>query len=336
MVVTTRLLPTARGGASVAVTPFPTDWGVTKFAGNPVIDVDNNPDETREQYDPYPIQLPNGDIWIYVKGTAVIYGWKSTDGGETFSLENGGDPVIDVVPATWEGSFVLEPVAVYDASTDTIHLWYKGRDANPVNWQWGHATAPGSDPTDFTRDAGNPIYTKADAQSDLGGTLTDFAISDVIVINGVYHFYGYGNLDSEYALLHATGTTWNDPDNIETFLAAPSGGVVSTPAVVRIPGSHNYAMFYSYDLTDASVVGRSIRVGSSPDGVNWSFSGGDVIAPTTGWEDDAAYAGHFLRTSVYPYDLPIVDDLGRWKYYYSGEQISVDQANSGLAYLEPS
>lgn len=338
MVVAVRLLPTAHGGASHAVTGFPTDWGVTRFAGNPVIDVDDNPAEDREQYTPAPIRLANGDIWVYVKGTSRIYAWKSTDGGETFSLENGGVPVIAPVAATWEGSFTLDPIAVYDEADDTIHLWYKGRDANPANWQIGHATAPGSDPTDFTRDPANPILTKAAAEADLGDDTGDLSLGDVIVIDGTFHFYLYGEVGGvggEYHLMHATGTTWNDPSGVASILPAPVGGVVSTPAVVRIPGVHRYAMFYSHDVAGGTVFPERIKVGSSSDGVSWSFPGTDVITPTTGWEDDSAYAGHFLRRSTYPYDLPVVDALGRWLFYYSGYDATPDEANSGLAYLEP-
>jgi hypothetical protein len=159
------LMPGLNYPGEIAVGGFPTDWGLTRWPGNPVIDVDNNPNETTEQYTPAPIRLPNGDIWVYVKGFDRIYAWKSTDDGETFALQNGDDAVLEPVAATWEEIYVVDPVATYDPDTDTIHLYYKGSDilAGNDNWQWGHATAPGSDPTDVTKDGGNPIYTEADA-----------------------------------------------------------------------------------------------------------------------------------------------------------------------------
>ena len=34
-----RLLTSALGGGGITLPAFPTDWGITRFAGNPVIDV---------------------------------------------------------------------------------------------------------------------------------------------------------------------------------------------------------------------------------------------------------------------------------------------------------
>lgn len=333
------------GGAAftpVASPAFPTAWGVSRFGGNPIIDVDDNPAEVAglgtEQYDPYPIKVGDS-IWVYVKGSFSIYAWVSVDGGETFTLANGGDPVIEGDAGEWDSDFTLEPVLVYDAANDTIHLWYKGRGAASDSWQWGHATAPGSDPTDFTKDPANPIFAKTDAETDIGDDLGDFAISDVLMIGSTFHFYGYGEIGGvggDYALMHATGTTWNDPSGLTNILDAPAGGVVSTPAVARVPGSSRYAMFYSHDVSGGTVFPERIKVGQSPDGEDWTFPGTDVITPATGWEDDSSYAGHFLRLTTAPYDLPLLDDMGRWRFYYSGFQVSTGQANSGLIYLEPS
>lgn len=338
-VVAATRIRTSGGSFAPPVADLPASWGVSKFAGNPVIDVDDNPDETTEQYVPSPIQLANGEIWVYVKGNSRIYAWKSVDDGETFSLENGGDPVIAPVAATWEASFTLEASAVYDQPTDTIHIIYKGRDANVNNWAFGYATAPGSDPTDVTKYGSNPILTANAIESALGvGNITDLGTGDTVVIDGEYHTYFYALYGGEYHLLHATGTGWTDPVADAVLLDAQGGDtVVETPAVFRIPGIGDpvYVMFYARGGTLAA--GRSIRAGSSSDGITWDFSDTtDVISPATGWEDDSAYSGHLLKKSRSPYLSPIIDTSGRWKFYYSGYDDTTGKANAGLAYLTPS
>lgn len=312
---------------------FPTDWGITRFAGNPVIDVANNPNETNEQYVPAPIVLPNGDIWVYVKGADSVYAWKSTDDGETFALQNSDNPVIS--PASgWESEFALEPAAVYDPATDTIHLYYKGtNDAQgDAGWGWGHATAGGSDPTTFTKDAGNPILTSATVSTALGGgAVLDLSISDVVKIGSTFHFYGYAHEGGVYQLIQATGTDWDDPSGVESIQNPPGGmSVIQSPSVFRV-ASGEYAMFYS--VGDAQPNPRWIRVASSPDAETWDFSDTtNIISPSgTGWEEDEAYTGSVLKYGIGPNPYLIG---GRILYYYSGLEDTV--ANSGLIYMEPS
>lgn len=320
----------------------PDAWNITRLGSNPVITVSpGNPSETHEQYTPGPIQLANGDRWVYVKGLASIYAWKASAGSTVYTLQNGGSPVLSPVAATWEANFVLEPCMVYDEPSGTIHMFYKGRDSNPVNWQWGHATASDSNPTSFSRDAGNPIFTKANAQTDLGGgTTTDFAVSDVVLIGSTYHFYGYGQYNSGsgsiYRLLHATGSAINNPSGLSILTsAADVNGVVEEPTVFVMPGPGPllYGMFYSRGV--ASTLATSIRLATSSDGSTWDFSDTtDVMAPTSGWEANQVFACSLLKQTRAPYLRPIVDENG-WTLYYSGIGASTN-ANAGIAYLEPS
>jgi hypothetical protein len=238
-----RLLMVAGGGGSFTAPPtFPTDWGISRLAGNPVIDVADNPAGGIEAYVPAPVLLPNGNIVVFVKGLGTsgntIFGHLSTDGGETFGLANGGDPVVDVVSSTWEEDWLLEPAAVYDETTDTIHLYYKATNAAGAtsNWAWGHATADGDDPFNFTKDAGNPILTSAGAGTLLGGTIGgDLAIHNVIKLGSTVYFFGYGILDGVYTLFQGSGSDWDDVSTLDAQLTATSAGVteVSSPGVFR-------------------------------------------------------------------------------------------------------
>jgi len=309
-------------------------WGVDRFASNPIITVNpGNPAESVEQYTPAPIQLANGDIWVYVKGQSRIYAWKSTDGGFTFTLQNGGAAVL-APTSGWELSFVLDPHVVYDQANATIHLYYKARDANPANWQWGHATASDSDPTLFTRDAANPILTKANAQSDLGGvTTTDLSLSCVLVIGSTYHFYGYALYGGLYHLIQATGTTWNNPSSVNAILASESASYeVTTPTVVRTAAG--YTMLYTRGGASTAPP-RGLRVGYSTDGATWDFSQtAYMMEGTTGWESGGDYAAQVMHSSVSPWSDPVLSS-GRWYLYFSGISSTTHHANSGLAFLTP-
>lgn len=335
-----RLLMAVGGSGSFIIPPatLPSDWGFTEAPGQPGIDVADNPAETVEQYVPAPIELSNGDVWVYVKGQSRIYAWLSTDGGVTFSLENGGSPVI--APGSggsWDDAFALEPMAIYDEGTDTIHLWYKGFDG--ANWAWGYATAPGSDPTEVTKDAGNPILTAADVSTDIGGgAVGDLAISDVIVIDGTVHFYGYCFHGGLYKLIQATGPDFSSPSGAEVILNSESGSFeVTSPSVFRMPGFGPalYVMFYTRGGASTAPP-RGLRVGTSSDGETWDFSDTAYIleGSGSGWIEDGIYAASMLKETTSPYVSPIVDGSARWRLFVSG--IEDGTANAGLHYMEPS
>lgn len=333
MTLAARLLTGAQGGGGISLPDFPTDWGVERYASNPVIDVDNNPNETTEQYVPAPIRLPNGDVWVYVKGLDRIYAWKSTDGGETFALQNSTNAVL--APGSsgaWDDEFAVDPAATYDPDTGTIHLYYKGYNGSV--WSIGHATADDSDPTSFTKDAGNPILSNSTVNAALSITATDLSINNVVKIGSTFHYYGFVEYGGTYRLIQATGADWDDPSGLEVIYSAATAGhsVVISPSVFRT-ASGLYAMFYS--IGGAQPDARWIRVASSPDAATWDFSDTtNIISPQgTGWEEDETYAGSFLRSGFGP---TAYLNAGRIMFYYSGLETPPGDANVGLIYMEPS
>lgn len=316
---------------------FPNDWSINPLSANPIISVADNPHEDNEQYVPCPILLPNGDVWVYVKGLGVIYGWKSTNGGVTFSLENGSDPVIEPTASAWDAEFATEPCVVYDEPTDTIHMFYKGTNDpdQDSSWGWGHATADGSDPTTFTKDPGNPILTSAEVSTALGGdAVTDLAISNVVMDGATYHFFGYAVYDGRCQLLHATGDDWDNPGGVESILLAESDNhVANVPSVFTVPGDTDYHMLYSYGAI-GSGGSRHLRHATSADLDTWDFSSTVAFMfPTSGWESLRTHAANLLREAEAPYLAPIPDAEGRWRLYYSGQSGLI--ADTGLAYLAP-
>lgn len=335
MVVALRLMPGHAPYERVAA--IPSSYGFSRFAGNP--NITNVGLETFEMYNPAAFKATNGDIWAYAKGAARIYAWKSTDGGETFSIQNGGNQVVGPgAGGAWDNGFALEPCIVYDEANGTIHLWYKGYNSGATVSGWGHATAADSDPLTFTKDAGNPILTQSTVQSAIGGTVTDLSIGSVALIGSTYHFYGYCHVTDRYRLIHATGTTWNDPGSVTSILTATNTtthSVVETPDVFLMTGGGSalYAMFYSEGAAQPGT--RTIRAAYSRDGSTWDFSDtSDILSPTSGWESNEVYSGHMLKVSTTPFLLPIVDNLGRWRFYYSGLD-NASHAQAGLAYMTP-
>ncbi len=309
--------------------PAVSGWTITKEAGNPLITIPSG--ETFEQYVPSPIKMPNGDIWVYAKGNSRIYAWKSTDGGASFSIQNGGVAVL-TPGAGWDHDFVLEAATVYDEANDVIHLWYKGSVGGA--WSWGHATAVSATPQTLTKDAGNPILTGAAVGTALGGTVTDFAISCVIKIGSTYHFYGYILFNSLYYLCQTTGTSFTTPTAAGLSLISrfDSSFIFETPSVIKAPNG-SYLMLYAKGAAQPGA--RSVLSATSPDGVTWTAATGTVLAPTgSGWEQVEAYSGQFLKTTTGSFDTPILDTSLRWQYYYSGLS-GGSVAQAGLARIAP-
>lgn len=323
-------------------TPFipaalPSSWGFSRFASNPVIA--NQLSETNEMYNPACTQLANGDVLCLAKGALRIYLHKSTDHGETFAIQNGGSEVIGPGGGgAWDAGAALEPALIYDRANGTIHAWYKGYNSGLTQSGWGHATASDASPTSFTKDPANPILTQSTVSTALSGaTVTDVSIGSVVLIGSTFHFYGYAHVTDRYRLIHATGTTWNDPGSVTSILTAANTTthlVVQTPDVFRLPGTTTlYVMFYADGA--AQPAARTIRYGTSLDGATWDFSDtADLLSPTSGWESNEVYSGHLLKVSDSPWALPLPDASARWRYYYSGLD-NASHAQSGLAYMSP-
>lgn len=322
--------------------PFPTCWAAVRESTNPVIDVHNNPNQTgNDQYVPAPVKMGNGDIWVYVKDSVSIFAWKSTDGGVTFALQNSNNAVLTKGTAgAFDDLAVKEQHVVYDSANSTLHMFYGGQHSADNKWSVGHATAADSDPATWTKDAGNPILAHAAVATQIGATsVTDLKLCDAIVISGTYHFYGYLQHDGTNSLWHCTGTALASPDvSTLTLIFTPSGvwTDVSWPSVF-IYGSL-YGMLYSLGApqtgSEPLAKWRAVWPAVSTDGAAWSFNGGTVLAPLTGWESLEAYAAQLLKESVTPFANPVADANGRWHLYYSGWDGTF--ASSGLLYMAPS
>lgn len=306
---------------------LPTDWDVVRYQGNPAITTAGNPNEAAEQYTPMPF-LVGSDLWVYVKGTSSIYAWKSEDDGASFVLQNANDAVI-APAAGWESQFTLEACGLVDGTT--IHLWYKGTDdaQGDGNWGLGYATAPTSDPTAITKSGSNPIVTSAGVLADLGGsTMTDLALSDVVLSGSTYHFYGYCQMDGRYQLIHASGNAVDNPGTWESLLLAISDiEEVAVPSVFQVDGG--WGMVYTEGTIALTTHSRDMKVAASADLTSWVFNRQTIMGGVATWENARCYAAHLLKDKD---GLPTEDGQGRWTFFYSGQGVT-GPAQSGWAYL---
>ena len=334
------------GSVTVTVRPRPLmSWVRERYAGNPVIQaVLDNPAESLSQYVPAPIRLPNGDIWVYVKGdyTHAIWAYKSTDGGRSYVVQ--GKAIDRGGPAAWDAASVLDPAAVYDQGTNTIHLWYKGTDdaRSQTNWSWGHATASGDYPLTFTKDATNPILTPRDIETALGETdVTDNDVSNVIRIGGDFYFYGTFSSSDGYKIFYAKGSDWNKPVPQAVILTpGPGYEIVQSPTVFQHPDTLLYVMLF----TEGFLIPpgeRHLVAAQSRDGVVWERLPGIFLASSDKpnargdypWESVRVYGASMLKDSRGDFATPASVD-GRYLLYYSGSSDAYGD-ETGLLVVTP-
>jgi hypothetical protein len=333
-----------RQQAPTRVTPMPFSlhgWAADREVTNPVVAIAQNPEETVSQYVPAPILLPNGEVWIYVKGdlTQNISAYRSTDGGVSFEFQ--GVAVPRGPEGSWDSGSVIDPVAVFDSTTNTVHLWYKGGERPNVGspFSWGYATASADRPSAFVKHAGNPILTPADIESALGEEgVWDNYPRDVVRIGGNLLFYGGFASDEGYKIFLATASDWSSPvPNRVLMVPEPGTDLVQCPFVFRNPADSSYLMSYSvgFDADRDPGLGRHLRVAQSSDGVNWTPLPGALLQPDTRfeWEEKRVYCSSVLRTPGVASAEPALRN-GKLQMYYSGSSFDHED-QVGLLYLSP-
>lgn len=332
------------GSVMVTVRPRPLmSWVRERHVGNPVIQaVLDNPAESLSQYVPAPIRLPNGDIWVYVKGdyTHAIWAYKSTDGGRSLAVQ--GKVIDRGDPGAWDDAFAFDPAAVYDQATNTIHLWYKGTNdpSGQASWSWGHATASGDSPLAFAKDAANPILTPRDIEAALGETgVTDNDVSNVIRIGSDFYFYGTFCSSDGYKIFYAKGSDWNTPVP-QAVILTPSPGyeIVQSPTVFQHPDTLLYVMLFTEGLL-LPPGERHLVAAQSRDGTVWERLPGTFLAPSEAlaargdkpWESIRVYGASMLKASQGDFATPEPVD-GRYLLYYSGSNYGDE---TGLLFVTP-
>jgi hypothetical protein len=320
---TARPEPPAALGWRLHASLSPGRWAVDREPNTAVIHIGMDPDENVTVYNPAPIRLENGDILVYVKqdGRGVITAFRSTDEGRTFSFE--GTAIPHGPAGAWDEGKILDPVVVHDAATGMIHLWYKAVDleGERVNWRGrlrvGYAIAHAGSPTVFLRRP-EPVLEPAAVEAALGlapGSVEDLGLSDVLLIDGTWYFYGFYSLArDDYRIFYGTGA---DPAAITpraTVLQAGAGYDLAYEATVfRHPASPVYLMIFSEGaIVDGSEIVHQ-RAAWSMDGAAWERFPEWVLLPD---DEVRLFAGAMLKENRAPFaamDLSGPDVL----YFYS-------------------
>lgn len=310
--------------------------------------------ETKSQYVPHAVQLPNGHLWCVVKGdeSRSIHAYRSTDAGATWQYQ--GLVIAPTGGSHWDGFACLDPVMVYDSPSDTIHYLWKGNQTHTGygGWSVGHGTAPGSNPMTLTRDPANPILTSAQvlAYFPQFGSIGDLYMADVVKDPwGVLTFWGgFRDASGVYHLFRCRGD-WN------TFSPRVEGQVhptspwthVQAPCVIQHPqypvsldaqgnGVGRYLLLFT-EGHDSQAAGSLHQMSAwcfADGNWNWQRTGQVCLSNDgSGWDGQLAYAASLLKTGSH-YALPAVLN-GAWQLFYSGAPNPPTTAQAGIAELIP-
>lgn len=297
--------------------------------------------ESKSQYVPHAVQLPNGDLWCVVKGdeSRSIHAYRSQDHGQSFVYQG------VVIPPSGGSGFdayaCLDPVLVYDPGSDTLHYLWKGHptQASYGSWAIGHGTAPGANPLAVTRNP-LPLMTSQTVQAywPAWGTLTDLYVGDVIrdPWNVLTFFCGARDQWGDYRMFRCRGDWTACTPRSEGVLGANSPWTfVQAPSVYR-NADGSYTMIFT-EGHDTGLAGALHHTSATcPGDGNWAW----VRSPDTflydsasGWDAKLAYAAALLKGGP-KYDTPI-EINGALQLFYSGQPMIGTFAQAGIAMLTP-
>jgi len=179
----------------------------------------------------------------------------------------------------WEGTMNIADEDIIEED-NVLRMYYTGNPEGPTGGV-GLATSPKTyPPTNWTRNASNPIYTDGADYIRLGS---------VIKVGSTYYLYYTGGMDYNSIRLATStdGVTFSKVGNV----IVPSGDetTVENAAVINIDATHWY-MYYGYRNATATLPG--IRIANSSDGLTWTKQAGDVLHIGAGGAWDNTYIEH--------------------------------------------
>jgi len=219
------------------------------------------------------------------------------------------------------------PVLRYERDTGKLHFYYgiyKDQEFSVGYW------------SNMFEKEGSQIYTPSDYREDMGDEVENVLLSDVILINGDYIFYGIAkHNDERYTAWSGTGDSWTDV-RAETVLSNSShpnvvGNLIQSPNVIELEGE----LLMSYTAgTNSDLVGERqiyLAVGNDYD----SFEPTDKILVPHGdcgtWEERRTYAGQWLKRQSGSYLEPTTVD-NKIRLYYSGHDLGTTSSSGNLGY----
>jgi hypothetical protein len=316
---------------------------LTKDPGNPLMTIPI-PGESKSQYVPHAVVLPNGETWVAVKGdeSASIHAYRSTDG---FNFTREGI-MLAPTPGAWDSIYVSDPVLVVQGST--LHLYYKGNNTYGYGGiDLGHASAPVSDPMAMVKDA-NPILTSAAVLAfyqtnapSMGLTeIRDLYLSDFILDPwGVPTWFGgfYGQAGTPYRISRFRGGWTSPAPQLGSILVGQAPyDFVQCPTVHLNTQTGRYEMWFTEGYDGSNNDLRLIKAAwCLPDGEwVWTRYANTLLSPGPGWDERKVFAGALLKGGP-KYDTPILVN-GAMRFFYSGtSHTSPNTAQAGAVSVLP-
>jgi parallel beta-helix repeat protein len=198
------------------------------------------------------------------------------------------------LPNTWESHQVYDPIII-ETPTEYV-MYYSGMSDTLRLEQVGRATAPKSNPFQWTEDSRNPVLRAREAYDRYGARLG----SVVKLTNGTLLMYygGKSGLDASYRICLATsndGVNWTKHPHNPLLYPSDDETSVEDPAVIF----ENGELYMIYALRTSSATLPLLRGATSDDCVTWTKQSGTVLEHGSSGEwDDCFIEWH----SVCKYD----------------------------------
>lgn len=222
----------------------------------------------------------------------------------------------------WDSARVVGGGIGLDTLTGTYHMYYLGETADTATFKMGHATS--TDLFTWTKDAGNPILSPADAWEGAGYNggvpLTDLQ-GNLITYSGKYWIaYACVGTPQKNGLASADSPNgpWTKHGSNPIFSGRNDGTSWDSYGVVIFSLVKEGSTFYIfYEATSSSSSEYSIGYATSTDLLTWTRSASAILTSGGGWE----------ASSVLD---PIIRKYGSTYYlFYTGgpKTTSTSQAN---------
>lgn len=275
------------------------------------------------------ISTPNSSIYVYFDNIAAN---SVSNGDNTFLFfddflgnltgqnwtKYSGNPVLDVVPATWEDSKVGDPWVEYNLRGDGVYdMWYWGC-CDLGRAQIGYANS--TDGITWIKYAGNPIITFGVTYDSLHAHKPS-----VVYLGGTYYLYYSSQNLTHRSISLATSST--NPWGIFTKSAsnpiivndtAWETDYVDVPSVMYDSDASLFKMWYGGDRVCSTCPEPKLTgYATSLDGISWTkYVGNPILIPSTDTQTfysagiaglnviklgSSSYEGYFVGYDTYGY-----------------------------------
>jgi predicted GH43/DUF377 family glycosyl hydrolase len=312
-------LATTGSGAAAGLTLPSTPLALTADPQNPVLSMTASPVEDSDNVDDPTVQKIGASYVMWYSGTAedgrgpAIFEATSPD-GQVWARANGGDPVLEGDPGTFDAHGVFAPQVIYDAgdATNPYKMYYAG--IGDVFGAIGFATS--ADGLTWTKHSG-PVLDHGQP-----GSADSFAALDPSVMKDgqTWKMWYTGDDSNRKRVAYATsqdGITWTKGGRVispeDPNVSANLAEGAFSPTVWKDGSSYRMALVGRKFVSGTTYQTKLINASSS-DGISWNP--GSIALNQGGTSTKFDFSN--LNS---PYVLP---DGNGFKLWYSGNSIDAN------------